>query len=331
MNDFQLSFDFGPEENTVPNPGSDRMLGSAGDVVAAEPEDLLLDDEVVGGEELLPDAESMDEVCLQQQAEDAMALEEEHGGKDMLAVDNTEVTPDKKVSKIMLQQALLRFFMQQGAQSVALKVPVRTQRGKADVAACWMEDTSVTTAVAFLVYPELDGSALQQGQNDLEQLLEEKSRLEAAIREEEPDLKRCDDLFPENCSYDYSASSNAAYGKVLSTIGRLRKKFCRNSMLQQIRKGNCADFYYLAAPENTLMPEMVPDGWSLIWIGDDLSCRVVRSAGLQTCQPEMRMRLICNIAMASRNAVLFANGLRQDDSGEWIAGPLPRRRRSCWK
>ena len=98
-------------------------------------------------------------------------------------------------------------------------------------------------------------------------------------------------------------------------------RFCR-----LFRAADAVSELYLIAPENSVSPDALADGWGLVYVRDDLTWQVVRPPENRNVPAEKRVRMALNIAATSQPDVLFAAGIQPGSDGP-VCGPLPRRRR----
>ncbi len=256
----------------------------------------------------------------------------------------TALPGQRHPTKAELRQAALAFLAAREQSAVASQVRLRQQRLIVGAAGVRIEPhgrhkysipVSVTLVDIFdnrqECLPACAGyETLLEKLGVLEQ---EKLAMEENIRRDEPQLKISGDLFAENgcANYDYRASKMHPYDALLRKIDRTRHSLYKGSRMENIRRVNAADRLYLAVPKDLVAPHELAPGWGLIYIDDDLDCSVVAEAPAQTefVNAEARAHLAMNIARATLDNVLFANGIRlnEDRSAERFAIPRRRRRR----
>ena len=236
-----------------------------------------------------------------------------------------------------MRRAVLGWLLSKAPTGMALGVPTRVSKFKADVAAFWSKPTSrrIMRPVKTLIveirqgrgdfWPDCAGSA--ELLPLLRELKERKAALEARIRKDEPHLRDTDILFEEYATWRYSESSNKEYHTCLRRLERTEKALYSGSRFEKIRSAHVANELYLAAPEGTITPGELADGWGLILVGADLSVREVKTPDKWDCPEKNQLHLIQNIASRCADPVCFANGVSLGGDGLPIFLPPPRKRR----
>ena len=254
------------------------------------------------------------------------------------AAAKAEPSPETErgVTPFVLRQAVLGYLAGQQPTAVGIRVPTRVKKFQVSMAACWIAPQSKQNHIEKVVAIDIfdrrehclpDCAEREELLATLKTLKLEKLKLEKVIRENEPELKDSDDLFEEFQSYDYSASRNTAYHKLLKQISRLQHVIYKGSRMELIRQAAVADYLYLAVPAGELAPEELADGWGLLHVFPDRQVKVVKVASRQQCNEEGRRHLALNIAATSLKSVLFANGVAVDEHLRVSFQPPPRRRR----
>ena len=114
-------------------------------------------------------------------------------------------------------------------------------------------------------------------------------------------------------------AASRVYGVKLGSILQFRT-------FEGIKKARIADYAYLCVPEGAIEPHELAEGWGLLWVDSRMEVTVVVPAENLNCLVGNRIHLAQNIALACRNDVMFANGLRErDEKVEFLR--LPKRRR----
>ncbi len=236
-----------------------------------------------------------------------------------------------------MRRAVLGWLLSKSPTGIALGVPTRVSKFKADAAAFWSKPSSrrIMRPVKTLIveirkgrgdfWPDCAGSA--ELLPVLRELKERKAALEAKIRKEEPELKDTDILFEEYATWRYSESSNSDYRSCLRQLERTEKALYSGSRFEKIRSAHVANELYLAAPEGTITPNELADGWGLLLLGADLSVREVKSPDNWECPEKNQLHLIQNIASQCLSPTCFAQGVSLDSGGNPIFLPPPRKRR----
>ncbi len=243
--------------------------------------------------------------------------------------------PPPPPSPQFMRQAVLAYLAGQSPAGLALRVPARIRKYKADAAAFWVESQgkhnrlSRTVAVdifrtrAECVPACADAAELMK---ELKELRRERIRLEAHIRETEPELAVSDELFTEFSSYHYASSRNSDYHKLLRRQGKIQHALFKGSRIEAVRQAGVADYLYMALPAGELEADELADGWGLLHVLPDGRIKVAKVAARQICCDESRLHLAFNIAMQAANNVLFANGVQLLGNGAIRFSRPPRRR-----
>jgi hypothetical protein len=140
-------------------------------------------------------------------------------------------------------------------------------------------------------------------------------------------LQICDTLFCDEVKWDYSRTENPEYKALLDRISGLEKTLFKGTVFDRLRKTRSASEFYLVVPENFIAKESVPEEWGLVYVKKDLSFLLVKEAGVLASSPEDMNFLALNIARASMQNVLFANGIAKK-ADSWTLIRQPRKRRS---
>ena len=236
-----------------------------------------------------------------------------------------------------MRRAVLGWLLSKSPTGMALGVPTRVSKFKADLAAFWSKPN-----YRRIMRPEKTIIVeIRQGRGDcwpdcagsaellplLRELKERKTALEAVIRKEEPELRDTDILFEEYATWRYSESSNKEYHACLRRLERTEKSLYSGSRFDKIRSAYVANELYLAAPEGTITPEELADGWGLLLVDANLSVREVKMPDKWDCSEKSQLHLIQNIASRCAGPVCFAQGVSLDRDGTPLFLPPPRKRR----
>ena len=236
-----------------------------------------------------------------------------------------------------LKRAVLGWMALQCPNGMGMGVPTRFFKYKADVAAFWSSPQRRVLHPTETMIVETRRSR-QECWPDFsrteEALLEKlkafkarKEELQEEIRQAEPHLQDRDALFEEFQLWDYSRSANTEYKKCCKAISEVEESLYGGTRFQHIAAAQVADFLYLAVPAGAVEPQEIVQGWGLLYIHDDMSIEIVKEAEKVGCSEENRFHLVQNIAKATRESLLFANGIRTTKDEEVVYSPIPRRRR----
>lgn len=249
--------------------------------------------------------------------------------------EKTAVKKPEGISQSDARRAALAFLASLKPTGFAVKVPTRIKRFCADAAAFWSKPGKngiLKVSRTAIVETRIERGACWDSSNK-EELIQalrseksEKMRLEADIRRTEPELKDNDVLFDEIQKWNYLNSTNKAYHKCLRHIDELEYAIYHGTRFERMRSAKSANELYLAVPENAIHPEEVADAWGLLYIGSDLSVKLVKEPESLPCSEENMSHLAQNIASAAAENVLFAHGLAEAKDGAMKFLPLPRRR-----
>lgn len=242
----------------------------------------------------------------------------------------------REMRRNMLRQAIVGWLLGRNPTGFAFAVPTRFMKYQADLAAFWsspkkkMLQPDITMIIE--VRTDRDNCWPDCGNHDelLELLCDARtvqSRLEDAIRKQEPELQDTDTLFAEFQRWDYNRSVNPEYQKCRRQVEKLEHSIYKGSRFEQLRRAHVADFHYLAVPEGLVRENELAFGWGLLYVAADGQVKVVREAMWRDCPENSRMHLIQNIAAAAMKDVMFAHGINVKKSGEIVFSAPPKRRR----
>ncbi len=252
--------------------------------------------------------------------------------------------PADPLTRLELCRAVMAWLAGQDATGLAMQTPTRISRFRADVAAFWSrpgrnpggEGPGQLMLPAQTVIVECrrnraacwpDCANSQELSPELLKLRQKQQQLEEKIRRAEPELRRTDMLFEEYTEWQYEKSQSSDYQKLCREIHQREEALYRGTRFEAIMRVRLADFHYLAVPAKTVHPHELATGWGLLWVRNDLMAELVAPAANQHCRGENRLHLVQNIAGASRENVLFANGIRVRD-GRISFLPVPHRRQA---
>lgn len=250
-----------------------------------------------------------------------------------------EAAADTEASAVThkeVRQALAAWILKLNPSGLGFKVPARFTKFQADIAAFWSSPVGrylkpVRTAVIEVrrgreeCWPEC--SNRDQLLPKLRQLKEKREKLREEIRQNEPELRRDDNLFEEYVDWDYDLSNNRAYHRCMRQIRETEKALYNGSRFEMIRRTGVANLLYLAVPEGSVAPDEIADGWGLIYWNDALEITLVRQADSITCMEKARLHLIQKIAESNMSDFMNANGLRQLPDGRFGLTSTPRKRK----
>jgi len=253
--------------------------------------------------------------------------------------------PARRSSRInTLQRALLMWLIEQRVDGLALKVPTRVSRYRADLAAFWNRARRqgsgrdgpwnlLTPCQTIVIECRTDRDHCWPDCANSEDLLprlrslkQEVETLEEGIRHQEPQLRETAVLFEEFSEWDYGSSENQDYHKASQEIQCIEEALYHGTRFETIRRAHLADSLYLAVPSQAVHPHEVAAGWGLLWVKADGRIEVVMPSPEKPCPPENRFHLVQNIAAAASDDVLCRRGILLA-RGKYVTGPVPRSRR----
>ena len=222
-----------------------------------------------------------------------------------------------------MEQAALAFLLSLHPDAVARNVPTRNAKYRATAGAFWKhartKGSIVTRTVLVMMYDDIgncfsDCEGREERLKKISALQQQKELMETEIRKNEPHLAAADDLFSEFRSWDYSASANQEYHRLCRKLARELEILCKGSKLERIRQAGVADQCYLAAPEELLIPDLIPAPWGIVGLNrTSPRFKLIREAEIQeNVTPAMRSSFAFNIGTAAANAVCFASGVDKD-------------------
>ncbi len=260
-------------------------------------------------------------------------------------IDSTESSTDEEevtihqeddLSNREIRQALAAWVLKREPTGIGFKVPTRVSKFQADIAAFWSIQkgrylTPERTAIIEIrrgreeCWPEC--SHQDKLLPTLRSLKEKREQLRAIIREQEPELRRDDNLFDEYVDWDYELSGNRSYHRCMKQIRETEKALYNGSRFEMIRRSGVANLLYLAVPDGTVSPDEIADGWGLIYWKNDLSVEVVRKPDIIACMEKARLHLIQKIAESDLHDFMHANGIRHIGGDRFGLTTAPRKRK----
>ncbi|MDR0931450.1 MAG: hypothetical protein LBM70_00300 [Victivallales bacterium] len=230
-----------------------------------------------------------------------------------------EKSEKKKLTRRDFYQLCVGFLASLSPDAIATDVPARRYKYKTAAAGFWRNNLSRNREVvrtAVIVFLDrldncfCDCAEPQKLLDAIHAMRNDKERLEAEIRDAEPELAATDDLFGEFRSWDYASSKNPAYLKLLRKLEKLQRALHRGNRLERIRRAAVADLCFLAVPAGLIAPDEIANDWGLVYLNDDRTFTLIRDAELQDAISAKNRQLFAqNIAVAATNAVLFMEGV----------------------
>lgn len=244
--------------------------------------------------------------------------------------------PAAPLKPVELKQAIMGWVLGLSPSGIGTQVPTRISKYQVDVAAFWSapEKQLLRPEKTLIVEIRDDREQCWPDCGDRDKLLrklrekkEQKARLEAEIRENEPELKESDNLFDEYESWNYSASVNQEYQRCLKQVENIQHSLYKGSRFEQIRRGHVADLLYLAVPAGEVHADELAEGWGLLYIDARRNVTEVKKAELQEPPEINRLHLIQGLAASAMKNVLFAHGVRVSNNGNVVFSLPPHRRK----
>lgn len=236
----------------------------------------------------------------------------------------------KHLSPRILRRAALAFLSSGESDGLAVGVYIPALHAPADAVSFSLAGGTVSeTRLALASSSPVRLSMPAAKRERLESLIREQESLKAAleetIRETEPDLNAS--LFPETAEWEYEKSENAKYHRCLRKLEKLRYERQYSGKLERLLAEKTADELYLILPEGVDYSS-VPQEWGVVLLSPELTLHEVRGAAKTGSDSEMRAALATAAAVAARENVLFANGIRRMKDGRPVLTLVPRRRPS---
>lgn len=196
---------------------------------------------------------------------------------------------------------------------------------RADVAACRRGEERRTAlfeckqARADLLK---DSHAEAHTRTRLTELTERRRTLEGLLAIHRPDLRRCEALWPEYDTWDFSHIEHRAYRSLLSEIEAVQRRVVRGTKFSKMFRYRCADYLYLVVEDGIFAEAEIPAGWGLlVRRGDRLEC--ARPPANLDSAPLQRLALLECIALAGTRTVNRAAGLSFLPSG-WTSKEMTK-------
>lgn len=235
----------------------------------------------------------------------------------------------KHLSPRILRRAALAFLASKKPDGLAVGVYVPALHAPADAVSFSLSGGTASETRLALASSAPARLAMPAAKRDrLDGLIREqealKASLEETIRETEPNLNAS--LFAETAEWEYEKSESAKYHRCLRKLEKLRYERQYSGKLERLLAEKTADELYLILPEGA-DHSSVPPEWGVVLLSPDLTLHEVRSAAKTGSDGEARAALATAAAVAARENVLFANGIRFED-GSPVLTPVPRRRKA---
>ena len=248
-------------------------------------------------------------------------------GKDGGAVAGKSVIGKKHLSPRVLRRAALAFLASKKPDGLAVGVYIPALHAPADAVSFTLSGVSVSETRLALASAAPARLAMSPAKRErLDRLIREqeslKASLEETIRETEPELNAS--LFAETAEWEYEKSENAKYHRCLRKLEKLRYERRYSGKLERLLAEKTADELYLILPEGADHGSVPPE-WGIVLLSPDLTLHEVRSAAKTGSDGGSKAALATAAAVAARENVLFANGIRLED-GRPVLTPVPRRR-----
>ena len=265
--------------------------------------------------------------------------------------------PEKPARQYQLRLAVRRAAIKwlldsepQAHPAIAVDVPTRGNMFKADIAAAWYQCHRAKLSgghVAMVMEPRRTALVICSTSRedcwpecvDAERILSEISTLkqelratEKSIRDNEPELRDANMLFDEFAVWNYSASKNKNYHRLVKEIGRLENTLFRGSRLAKLSGSQVANDIYMAVPKNTITPDEVISSWGLIEVDvKTLEATLVKKSEPLPAVPELQNHLALAIAAANTRQLADCHGLRINDDKPTGILKMPTFRRTTNK
>lgn len=338
----QMTFDFGFDDHADPDSLPEVMdIGDAEDFLTLPPsgkteerQDLFSSD---GDEKEDPEEDFFENDPEEDGVEIITGDDEKEEKKEELKTFDAPSSGKKRKIPFdakNIKRAALAFLSTLSPHALACDVPAKFRKHVVDCAAFWVQNGKKgqvyisSTAVVDVIMDPADALAgekkilplLAEAENELEEIRKR-------LQKEEPFLKENDSLFAEEEKWDFSRTKDPAYHAIVSRIAELKKSLYSGTRFDKLRKSGIVEKYYIAVPENLLQRSDIAEEWGLVYIGEDLSFRLVKEAQNLPCSREKMNDFALNIGRSAMQNVLFANGIVKDKEGHSKVVRQPRKRR----
>ncbi len=251
-----------------------------------------------------------------------------------VAEKKAEYPSKERFSQLNFKRSVMAWIVKNNPSGLGVMVPTRFSKYQADVAAFWSHPVKGRFLMPYKTlivetrnnredcWP--DCSNKDEVLSSLKERKDEKRRLEAEIRNMEPNLKDTDNLFNEYESWNYLGSKNRKYHRCLKSIESLDHALYKGSRFEQIMRAHVANNLYLAVPAGIVHADEMADGWGLIYVHDDMKIQVVKEAEERECPECNRLHLVQNIASSCMKPMLHSFGIRQIPDGKTYFTKIPR-------
>ncbi|MBP5640540.1 MAG: hypothetical protein J6X55_13730 [Victivallales bacterium] len=257
--------------------------------------------------------------------------------------------PEKEAKQYQIRQTIRRATIKwlldmepQARPAIGIDVPTRGNMFKADIAAAWFQCRRIKTPNGrFTMVQEPSRTTLvicsASRQDcwpecaDAERLLTEIATLkqelrdvEQRIRDNEPELRDHNMLFDEFAVWNYTATKDKNYHKLVKQISHLENTLFRGSRLAKLGGSMTANEIYLAVPKNTITPDEVITSWGLLEIDmKTLEVFEIKKAEPMSAIPELQHHLAMVIAECNTRQLADCHGLRINDNAPTTVLKMP--------
>ena len=199
-----------------------------------------------------------------------------------------------------------------GASSaIAFDVPVSSVRERADVICATFSRSfqnligrkqenllahrvgvSLFVCCATLREFHIEYADAQEMTAEIARLREEREKLEAQIRKEEPELRDPNVLFEELAIWNYDKSTNQSYRDIQKSIAWYEEILYNGTKMQHFQELAVADYLTIVVPENLIQPEGFREKWGLIWVAEDGTVTVKHAPAKLDTQSSAKLLLL---------------------------------------
>ena len=139
---------------------------------------------------------------------------------------------------------------------------------------------------------------------EIARLHEQREKIEGEIREKEPELRDTSVLFEELAVWNYEKSCNQEYRGVQRNLAWLENILYLGNRIERLASSPMADRFYIVVPENVLSPQELHEGWGLLWVSEDGTVTVKRTAKVMDTPEHLRLTLVKQTMLASMRKVV---------------------------
>ena len=252
--------------------------------------------------------------------------------------------------RLALRRAAIKWLLDQTPDphvAIGTDVPTHGSVCRADVGAAWFTSQRVRLGDGHVVTLQVPSRTIlvlcsTSRQDcwpqctDAERLLSEIATLkrelrdiEQQIRANEPELRDTNMLFDEYAVWNYHASKDKNYHRLVRHIAQMEGTLFKGSRLSKLGRSMTANEIYLAVPKGVLTPDEILSSWGMLEIDPKtLESKELKPAEKLTAAPELQASLAMAIAECSTRQVADCHGLKINENKPASIVKMPTFRRT---